>query len=96
MRNGERKILSWVTKHIAVVCLVIMLFLTIWLYISVGLKLDVTEVSADFNSFLQPWWNEFVRKGHFHALAHQIGNYNIAYQTLLAWLSTWHLNCQGA
>ena len=96
MHNGEKKVLSWFTKHIAIICLVVMMFLIVCLYISIGFNVDITAVSADFNSFLQPWWNEIIHHGHFHALAHQIGNYNIAYQTLLAWLTTWHISCQNA
>ena len=45
------------------------------------------KVSDDYIVFLQPWFDEIARDGGIKALLHQVGNYNLPYQTIIAVLT---------
>ena len=40
--------------------------------------------SGDYKLFLGPWYNQINNEGGVSALSHQIGNYSIPYQFLIA------------
>lgn len=44
-------------------------------------------ISNDMTSFLIPWFGEIQRAGGLQALEHQVGDYNLLYQTLIALFS---------
>ena len=49
-------------------------------------------VSADYNIFLKPWYEEIKAAGGIAALGHQVGDYNLTYQTLIALFSYLDIN----
>ena len=41
-------------------------------------------ISADYNLFLKPWYDQIKMAGGFSALSKQVGDYNIPYQIVIA------------
>lgn len=50
-------------------------------------------VSGDMSAFLIPWFNQIRDGGGIVSLKSQIGNYNILYQTLIAFLTYFKIDC---
>lgn len=76
---GERKFLEWVEKNIHVFVL-----LSISL-IGCFIRFSLREcISGDAEGCLMPWYNEIMENGKIRALSHQVGNYNVLYQFLIA------------
>lgn len=97
MTELESKCLSFIKKHLAIISYSILLLMILGLYVQMGLHFDITSPpQTDFTQFIQSWWSQIVSDGGFRSLSHQIGDYAASYQTLLAWMTTWGLNCQGA
>lgn len=96
MTELEGKCLEFLKKHLAIITYSVLFIIILGLYIQMGLRFDLTSPpSTDFNFFIQPWWNQIISEGGFHSLSHQVGDYASSYQTLIAWMTTWGLNCQG-
>lgn len=97
MTSVENKCLSFVKKHFAVITYCVLTLIILGLYIQTGMHFDLSSPPlTDFNSYIKPWWNQIVSEGGFRSLAHPIGDYASSYQTLMAWMTTWGLTCQGA
>ncbi|WP_286006847.1 hypothetical protein [Ligilactobacillus aviarius] len=97
MTELEGKCLDFIKKHLAIISYSILLLIILGLYVQMGLHFDLTSPpSTDFNNCIQPWWNAIVHNGGFKSLSHPIGDYASSYQTFMAWMTTWGLNCQGA
>lgn len=78
----EREIINWIEKNIIVLFFVIVTMLAI---ISRALLLD--SVSKDMTNFLLPWYEKLQQNGGFKALALQLGDYNVPYVAILAFLT---------
>ena len=58
----------------------------------IGLSLFVRAfgfnfISADYNLFLKPWYEEIASLGGFRALNTQVGNYSVLYQLFIAFFT---------
>ena len=78
MNEIEQKVLLWIEKHLLLILLVTCTLLGI--IIRLALK-DIT--SADFISFLLPWYEEISENG----ISKQVGDYNLLYQMII-WTMT--------
>ena len=82
MSRFERNFLQFVEKHIAVLGLAALLFLSValrWSLIPYG--------STDYLEFLRPWYEEIRAGGGLGALQNKIGDYNYPYLFLFALFS---------
>lgn len=78
----EKKILEWLEENISVLFLI---FVTL---LSVLIRFSLRDgVSGDLTAFLLPWFEEIKESGGFSTLSRQIGDYNIPYQTIIAFLT---------
>lgn len=50
-------------------------------------------ISGDMENYLIPWYNEVRSYNGFSSLSHQIGDYNILYQTIISIISYTNFNC---
>ncbi|SEV94933.1 Mannosyltransferase related to Gpi18 [Ruminococcaceae bacterium KH2T8] len=63
----------------------------------IGLSLFVRAfgfnfISADYNLFLKPWYEEIASLGGFRALNTQVGNYSVLYQMFIAFFTYLNIN----
>ncbi len=49
-------------------------------------------ISADYNLFLKPWYEEIASLGGFRALNTQVGNYSVLYQLFIAFFTYLNIN----
>lgn len=82
MQKIEKKIINFIEKNIGWICIgaVTVIRLMICFYVR-------RYESGDFNADLLPWFVEIKADGGIRALEHQVGNYNIPYQILIALLT---------
>lgn len=84
----EKKIINWIEKNFKILFFLVITFLGGFIrYIGRGF------ISADMNTFLIPWFNVFKESGGLSGLSKQIGNYNLLYQTIIAFISNIDVNC---
>lgn len=76
MTKIESKIIDVIRNNVVVIFLCAVTFCGIVMRIF-GLKFQ----SGDFQSFLNPWWQQ-ISAGGLQGIAHQVGNYNIPYQII--------------
>lgn len=79
MLKIEKKLCEFCEKHVMV--------LTFILISVAGLLVRIPLypfISGDMEGFLIPWYEVIKSTGRIHGLAHQVGNYNVLYQTLIA------------
>lgn len=77
----ERKICGWLRNHYFICACIIATALAIVVRYNV---LDF--ISPDTEGYLLPWYDEIAKDG-IRSLNHQVGNYGITYQTLIAILT---------
>lgn len=81
----EKKIINWIEKNFKILFFLVITFLGGFIrYIGRGF------ISADMNVFLIPWFNVCKETG---GLSKQIGDYNLLYQTIIAFISNLDVNC---
>lgn len=82
MLSYERKLWEWIEKNINYFYAVIITIVS--LMIRYGLR---DFESGDMGSFLLPWYHQMEANGGFRALENQVGDYNILYQTIIAFFT---------
>ena len=82
MQKIEKKSINFIEKNIRWICIgaVTLIRLMICFYVR---RYEL----GDFNADLLPWFVEIKADGGIRALEHQVGNYNIPYQILIALLT---------
>lgn len=83
----EKKILEWIEKHIYLLFFIAVTIISI--IIRYGFK---DFVSGDMGCFLLPWYEEIEANGGFASLENQVGDYNILYQTIIAFFTYLPIN----
>ena len=78
----EKKIVEKITNNGVLIAFCVLTLMAIWIRFSVK-----DFESADYKGFLVPWYGHFKTHGGFAALKSPIGDYNIPYQFLIAWMS---------
>ena len=81
-RELEKKIVEKITNNGVLIAFCVLTLMAIWIRFSVK-----DFESADYKGFLVPWYGHFKTHGGFAALKSPIGDYNIPYQFLIAWMS---------
>lgn len=95
MTKIERNLLDFIKKHISIVAVSVVTLIVLMFYISFGMHFNLASPpSTDFIYSIGPWWHTVASEGGFKSLSHLVGDYTIAYQTVLAWLTTWKIGCQ--
>ena len=79
MLKIERKIADIIEKNTGWFCIAVVTVIRLMICIYVR-----RYESGDFNADLLPWFAEIKADGGIRALGHQVGNYNIPYQILIA------------
>ncbi len=75
----EVKLLNYMNRQLS---LLVVLAVTV---LGIGLRISLRDiVSGDAATFLLPWYRQIQSAGGLLALDTQVGNYNLAYQTLIA------------
>lgn len=78
----EDRLLRWASSHISALILVAVSL------VGIGLRVPLGNIqSGDARFFLLPWYDQIKEAGGLLALDTQVGNYNLAYQTLIALLT---------
>lgn len=77
--NVEKKIIDFIEKNIGWICIIAVTIIRLIICYYVR-----RYESGDFNSDLLPWFVEIKADGGIKALSHQVGNYNIPYQMMIA------------
>lgn len=88
MLEIEKKILNWIEKNFK-----ILFFLVITILGGFIRYIGKDFVSDDMSRCLIPWFNVFKEAGGLSGLSKQIGNYNLFYQTIIAFISNIDMNC---
>ncbi len=78
----EGRLIRWANQHFSLLILVLVSLLGLFLRISL-----FPILSGDAQFFLLPWYDQIQESGGLPALKEQVGNYNLAYQTLIALLT---------
>ena len=78
----SEKIWGFIEKHKFA-----LLFMTITVLSILIRVVLINNISNDYESFLKPWFYELKNNGGFAALSMKIGNYNMPYLTVLAFLT---------
>ncbi len=78
----EARLLRWASAHLSFLVLAAVSLVGIALRLSLG-----NILSGDASIFLLPWYDRIQDAGGLPALDTQVGNYNLAYQTLIALLT---------
>lgn len=78
----EKNVLQWIEAHI--LWFAIPLFTVVSLWIRYSMR---AAESGDALSYLLPWFDEIVANGGLKSLGTQVGDYNILYQTLIAFFT---------
>lgn len=78
----EKEIINWIEKNIIVIFFIVVTALAVLVR---GLCLDA--VSGDMINFLLPWYEKLQQNGGFKALSLQLGDYNVPYVAILAFLT---------
>ncbi len=78
----EQKFISWIEQNVIMIFFIVVTVLAVWVR---GFCLDA--VSSDMESFLLPWYENLQQNGGFKALALQLGDYNVPYVAILAFLT---------
>ncbi|MFC5370596.1 glycosyltransferase 87 family protein [Arcanobacterium bovis] len=87
MTKFEQKALKLITEHLHVLLIIGVIAGAVLIRI-LGLK----NPSGDTTGFIVPWFEEIRAGGGFFYLDHQVGDYNLPYQTImsgLTYLSAW-------
>lgn len=88
MLEIEKKIINWIEKNYKLLFFLVISILGGFIrYIGRGF------ISDDMNTFLIPWFNVFKESGGLSGLSKQIGDYNLFYQTIIAFISNIDVNC---
>ena len=84
----ENKIIDYVIKHKGVI------FFGIITLVSLMVRFAGRDVlSDDMSGFLYLWYDQIKNNGHIHALSSQVGDYNLLYQTFIAFISYFDAPC---
>lgn len=87
MFSLEKKIWMWIEKYI---CYFYAVAITI---ISILIRYGFKDFeSGDMGVFLLPWYHQIEANGGFKALSEQVGDYNILYQTIIAFFTYLPMN----
>lgn len=79
---GEKRILEWVEKHIYY------LYIIAITIVSIAIRYGFRDfVSGDMVSFLLPWYEVIDANGGINSLQEQVGDYNLLYQTIIAFFT---------
>lgn len=82
MSSFERKIVRWIVRHRAAVLIAVATCLGALIRFSLR---DV--ISKDMRMYLLPWFSQIRDNGGLRGLDVQVGNYNVAYQFIIALLT---------
>ena len=82
MFKKERQLIEFLEKHAYLIILVIATILAVLMR---WYGRDMR--SGDYDIYLVNWFNDIKANGGFMALRNQVGDYNIAYQTVIAFLT---------
>lgn len=88
MFTFERKLLCFIEKHLN-----IMFFVSAGILGALIRYVGRDYISADMSCCLIPWFNDFKSHGGLNYLGVQTGDYNILYQTIIAFMSYLDGNC---
>lgn len=78
----ERKIVDWIIDHKEIIFFICISILALIIRIS-----GKDFVSGDMQYFLIPWYDEIKSSGGINSLGRQTGDYNLLYQTIIAFLT---------
>ena len=78
----EQKFIGWIEQNVIMIFFIVVTALAVWVR---GFCLD--SVSGDMNFYLLPWYETLKQNGGFKALALQLGDYNVPYVAILAFLT---------
>lgn len=78
----EQKIINWIESNIIMIFFIVVTILAI-----IVRRCSIDTVSKDMINFLLPWYEELQQNGGFKALALQLGDYNVPYVVILAFLT---------
>ena len=82
MSKAEGKVIEWISKNIN------LLFMAAVTLIAVYIRVDARRfMSSDSCNCLIPWFYEIRNNGGLKGLGTQVGNYNLLYQTVIAFLT---------
>ena len=79
MFSAEKKIASFMEKKIIYVLLILGIILSLAARVA-----SFSFISSDMSGFLIGWFGQIEQLGGIHALNTQVGNYSVAYQTLIS------------
>jgi Gpi18-like mannosyltransferase len=82
MSKLEGKLLELVEKHLPVILLLLITFLSVIIRSTL-----IIYVSKDAKAFLLPWYEQIEQNGGLFGLGTQVGNYNMPYQICIALLT---------
>lgn len=82
MKEKEKKAIDWITEHKNII-----FFIAVSVFALIIRLYGIKFTDGDMKNFLLPWYKEIVANGKIKALSHQVGNYNILYQTIIALMS---------
>lgn len=88
MLEIEKKIINWIEKNYKII-----FFLVISILGGFIRYMGRDFSNSDMNGCLIPWFNRFKEAGGLSGLSIQIGNYNLLYQTIIAFISNIDMNC---
>ena len=82
MSYCENKFWDYINNNLFLVLIILSTVISLFVRISMS-----DFISRDMSRYLLQWYDEIKIQGGFSALGTQVGNYNIPYQTLVAFLS---------
>ena len=82
MSNVEKRVCNYILKHLDLVMLLIISIIGF-----IARASGRQWISSDMGACLMPWYEQIKQNGGFRGLDQQVGNYNAAYQTLIALLT---------
>ena len=82
MGRREKRFWDFIIRHRLKIFVAVATVLAFWVRFQMR-----SIVSGDMKNCLIPWYGEILEAGGLKALSHQVGNYNIPYQTLIALLT---------
>lgn len=88
MTGLEKKTIAWIDSNHRKIVMMFAVILAIMLRI-----LAFNFISSDMEGFLVGWFGQIEQLGRIKALKTQVGNYSVAYQTLIALMTYIPINC---
>lgn len=78
----DKFIIGWINKYWNRLCVLVLFVLSVYLRLSLA-----DGISGDAETYLLQWYTELKNSGGFWGLDHQVGNYNMLYQFIIAMLT---------